>query len=245
VKYILHTHDEWRTRTRALGEAMAGLVSQYATPGTGRGLDLGARGGALTDILLDETSLEWCAVEPAIESSQPSPSGRVVVEHGWAHQIPYPDDHFDCVVFANVYEHVLPEFRTASLVEIRRVLRPGGVLVGQLPNPYFPIEMHSRLPGMGWLPRWLQKKYWRLTPVVIKHDFFVVTVRQLRREAEKVGFSSVLIRNFNYPLDAIPEKVRWAVRLFERPMRIVPSFWHFVFSTPATASSREAHARYS
>ena len=30
------------------------------------------------------------------------------------------------------------------LHEISRVLRPGGILAGQIPNPYFPIESHSR-----------------------------------------------------------------------------------------------------
>jgi hypothetical protein len=69
MKAILHTSAEWQIRNRALGEAMAGLVSRYATPGTGRGLDIGARAGALTEILLDETSVAWSAVEPAIESS--------------------------------------------------------------------------------------------------------------------------------------------------------------------------------
>ena len=94
-----------------------------------------------------------------------------------------PGCAFRLRIFANVYEHVAPELREPSLREMLRVLKPGGVLVGQLPNPYFPIESHSRLPFMGCLPRRLQLVYWKLSPVPWEHNFYSVTIRDLRRRA--------------------------------------------------------------
>ena len=111
-------------------------------------------------------------------------------------------------------------------------MRPGAIVVGQLPNPYFPIESHSRLPFMGWLPLRLQKKYWRLSPVPWEHDFFVVTLRHLKREAEAVGFNVVQTSNFNYPAAALPKAARPIAALLRRPMRRFPWAWQFVLRRP-------------
>ncbi len=121
-----------------------------------------------------------------------------------------------------------PERREASLTEIRRVLAPGGVVVGQIPNPHFPVESHSRLPFMGWLPMRAQKVYWRLSPVPWEHDFFVVTMRQMRATAEELGYHTLYVSNFNYPPEVIPSALRTAWRALERPMRFMPWAWQFV-----------------
>jgi len=45
--------------------------------------------------------------------------------------------------------------------------------------------------------------------VGLRHGtLFIVTIRDLRRIAEKAGFVTVIIRNFNYPVDAIPKAAR-------------------------------------
>ncbi len=109
------------------------------------------------------------------------------------------------------------------------MLNPGGVVVGQIPNPYFVIESHSRLPFMGWLPTTWQRRYWKLAPVSWEHDFYVVTMKHLKPVAQRTGFEVVRVRNFNYPSEAIPQQVRWAARLMERrPLRYMPWSWQFV-----------------
>jgi SAM-dependent methyltransferase len=146
---------------------------------------------------------------------------------GRADSIPFPDQSFDVALFANVYEHVFPGDRVTSLEEIRRVLIPGGVVVGQLPNPYFPIESHSRLPFMGWLPVRMQKVYWKLAPVSWEHDFYVVTIRHLVKTADAVGFETLHVQNFNYPPEVIPKSVRFVARVFDRPLQRFPWAWQF------------------
>jgi SAM-dependent methyltransferase len=142
--------------------------------------------------------------------------------------IPYPDAYFDAAVLANVFEHITPDTRQQSLDEISRVLRPGGILAGQIPNPYFPIESHSRLPFMGFLPISLQRRYWRLSPVPWEHDFFVVTMRHLRRHAVASGFRVAHSSPFNYPPEAIPSRVRVVARMGAPLMRVFPWSWQFV-----------------
>src|SRR6185312_14021677 len=137
-------------------------------------------------------------------------SQRIELLPGSAHALPFRHDFFRCAVFANVYEHVIPDRRGESLAELRRVLAPGGIIVGQLPNPYFPIESHSRLPFMGYLPRRVQRWYWRLTPTGWDFDsarFFSVTMQNLRQVAVQCKFEPVDIKQFNYTAAAIPASV--------------------------------------
>jgi ubiquinone/menaquinone biosynthesis C-methylase UbiE/uncharacterized protein YbaR (Trm112 family) len=48
------------------------------------------------------------------------------------HELPYPDDAFDVVFFNHVLEHIRDDI--AALRSVRRVLRPGGLLVLGVPN---------------------------------------------------------------------------------------------------------------
>ncbi len=48
---------------------------------------------------------------------------------GSAVEIPFPDDHFDCVVTWTVLQHVKPHRIAAALAEINRVARSGAALV--------------------------------------------------------------------------------------------------------------------
>lgn len=225
---LLQSPEEWATRNHVLASTMNELIGRYLQVKTACGLDLGCQVGALTDTLECPSHFQWSGVDPAIEEAHLSPKGATLLP-GWAHHLPFPNAHFDCVVFANVYEHVAPEQRVASLAEIHRVLTPGGILVGQLPNPYFPIESHSRLPFMGWLPVCMQHLYWHLAPVPWKHDFYVVSIKDLKKSAEALGFETLLIRNFNYPLEVIPRALRGIAWVLGPAMSIIPWSWQFVF----------------
>jgi SAM-dependent methyltransferase len=226
---LMQSEQEWDTRNRVLAQAMGGLVNRFAAPagGAGRGIDVGCQSGALTDAMEAATQFTWTGIDPTIAEPKRSAAGLELIP-GAADQLPFDDGTFKVALFANVYEHVLPERREASLREIGRVLQPGGYVVGQIPNPYFPIESHSRLPFMGWLPMRAQKLYWKLSPAPWEHDFFVVTIRQLRDAAEREGYRTVYVRNFNYPAEVIPHTLRAAARLLERPMRRFPWAWQFV-----------------
>jgi SAM-dependent methyltransferase len=226
---LLQSPQEWDARNRVLSDSMAGLIGRFATASTGRGIEVGCQNGVLIDAMERQTAYSWVGVDPAIAQPGRSAEGLELLP-GRASSVPFADARFDVALLANVYEHVQPEERAASFQELARILVPGGVVVGQLPNPYFPIESHSRLPFMGWLPVRLQKVYWRLSPVPWEHDFFVVTIRHLVRTARGAGFEPLFVANFNYPPEVIPRTVRPIARLLERPMRRLPWAWQFVLS---------------
>jgi SAM-dependent methyltransferase len=236
---LLQSDQEWDDRNRVLSETLTGLVRERAPAEAKRALDVGCQHGATTDLYARLTGLEWIGVDPVITEPRRSPDG-MLLQPGAADKLDFPDGEFDVVMLANVYEHLLPDRRVASFREIRRVLADDGIVVGQIPNPYFPIESHSRLPFMGWLPIRAQKVYWRLTPVSWPHDFFVVTPRHLRRDAAAGGLSAVMVRKFNYPPEVIPERLRRIARALERPMQIMPWAWQFVLAPAMGRVSGEA-----
>jgi len=82
---------------------------------------------------------------------------------------------------------------------------------------------------MGYLPAPLRKRYWKLTPVHWQMDFYSVTARDLRRRATKAGLETLEVRTFNYPPEAIPERVRSVARALSPAWRVVPWAWQFCF----------------
>jgi SAM-dependent methyltransferase len=227
---LLQSPQEWEARNTMLAQTLCELIREHAPQEARAGLDVGAELGGLTERFTRLTALHWKAVDPDITEPATSPCGVEMVS-AYGHSMPFDDESFDVVSFVNVFEHVSPEWREPTVREFRRVLRKNGVLVGQLPNPYFPIESHSRLPFFGLVPRRLQPLYWKLTPTPWDYEaahFFTVTVRLLRKLAEQNGFETLVIRNFNYPSDAIPKSVRKLAELHNR-LGILPWAWQFVF----------------
>ncbi len=108
----------------------------------GRGkrvLDLGCRSGALTRNFLDGNSVVGLDVDPsALEKA--AALGIEPVQANVEEQLPFEDASFDAVVAGELFEHL--QFPDALVDEIRRVLRPGGVLAGSVPNAF---RVQSRL----------------------------------------------------------------------------------------------------
>lgn len=227
---LMQSPEEWSRRNDVLSRTLTQLVAEHRSPNARKALDVGAQNGALMDRYAELTGLEWVGIDPVFDVEHRSPGDRLLLP-GTADELPFDDGEFDVVMFANVFEHILPGQRLSSLRELARVLKAGGIIVGQIPNPYFVIENHSRLPLMGYLPLRLQHQYWRLSRVPWDHDFFVVTPRHLRNAAAAAGFEPQVVRRFNYPVEVLPARVRPLARLIDRPTRrIMPWAWQFVFT---------------
>ena len=228
---LMQSPEEWAARGRILAGSLAALLRDYLPERSGRGLDIGCQAGALIDQITEETGLSWWGIDPILKENSVTEKGAPIGP-GRADAIPCPDAYLDAAILANVFEHIVPDARQKSLDEIYRVLKPGGILAGQIPNPYFPIESHSRLPLMGFLPLSMQRRYWGLSRVPWEHDFFVVTLRHVKRHAVASGFRMAYSSPFNYPLEAIPRRARPVAQIAAPAMRIIPWAWQFVLVKP-------------
>ena len=108
----------------------------------GRGkrvLDLGCRSGQLTKHFLEGNSVVGLDVDAAA-LEKAAALGIEPVQANVEEPLPFEDASFDAVVAGELFEHL--QFPDALVAEIRRVLRPGGVLVGSVPNAF---RVQSRL----------------------------------------------------------------------------------------------------
>ena len=104
-----------------------------------RVLDLGCRSGALTRHFTDGNAVVGLDVDAAA-LEKAAALGIEPVQANVEDPLPFEDASFDAVVAGELLEHL--RFPDALVAEIHRVLRPGGILVGSVPNAY---RIQSRL----------------------------------------------------------------------------------------------------
>ena len=147
-------------------------------------LDLGSETGTHIDGVLSGSGIEPSNVyiadidrEAVTEGSRRFRFTPVVIEESGP--LPFPDKFFDVVHCSSVLEHVtIPkndvwtvrsgsEFRRLSIAAqkdfAQEIKRLGKQYYVQTPNRWFPLESHSWLPFVGWLPRRLLIPVLRLT----------------------------------------------------------------------------------
>lgn len=101
--------------------------------GNGPVLDLGCAEGQFVNLA---SKRGWPVVGMDVDNESLSvarrqaPGADFVLGSGEA--IPFPDEYFDFVIMLDVLEHVPSDYRT--LLEVTRVLRPGGSFIISVPN---------------------------------------------------------------------------------------------------------------
>lgn len=148
-----------------------------------------------------------------------------------AMKLELPDNSFDVVVCAQVYEHV-PNAKKLFL-EIYRVLKPCGICYLAALNKLWPIEPHYTLPFLSWLPKPIAniylriarrknyyeenlKTYWELKKLTGKFKRLEYT-QKILRDPTKFGYESV----FNYPTPFV-----WIIGLLSPLLKhLVPTFF--------------------
>jgi ubiquinone/menaquinone biosynthesis C-methylase UbiE len=183
--------------TRAKAEYLLELVR--AAPGAETGpalLDVGCGVGNFHPLLADgvgrivgiDVSPECIAV-----ARERQPAVEYAVYDGT--HVPYPNAAFDAVYASNVMHHVPVAQRPALVREMRRVLKPGGVIVIFEHNPFNPLTRY----------------------VVGRCEFDKDAVLLRRQESEtllrEAGFSAVASR-FILTLPAVNRTLRKLDRLF-------------------------------
>lgn len=138
---------------------------------------------------------------------------------GFGEAIPYEDDTFDAIVSRDVFEHVRSLKET--IMESKRVLKPGGMLFSVFPSYYFPfggahLSFVTRMPCIQWLfdPKTLdaayneiiksrgEEAYWYKTKEKEDNDWQTLhggigingtTFHEFKSIIKEVGFSKVYI----------------------------------------------------
>ncbi len=133
--------------TKQAGAAVVNLV-RSAVPLKGRLLDYGTGKGFLLDHLLQQAPEADIFACDFTESLAREVGERFSAEprfRGCLHvtELPmsYPEAHFDLVFLIETIEHLTDTYLHATLEEIRRLLKPGGVVVITTPNEE-PLEQH-------------------------------------------------------------------------------------------------------
>ena len=111
-----------------------------------RVLDLGCRSGALTRAYVDGNDVLGIDVDRVALGE----AAKLGIETRWANveePLDVEDASFDVVVVGELLEHLQEPARV--IAEARRVLRPGGRLVGSVPNAY---RLKNRLRFMAGRP---------------------------------------------------------------------------------------------
>ena len=133
-------------------EALVGVVDRLVGDPRGvRALDVGCGIGSI-DRHLEGRFATLCGVDPV-----PGAVGRGAGENRWARylagdgmELPFADATFDVVFAVCVVHHVVPAARQAFVIELARVVRPGGMVAIFEHNAWNP----PRRPGAARACRW-------------------------------------------------------------------------------------------
>lgn len=129
----------------------------------GRILDVGCS----TGIFLAEMRMRgWdvYGVEPNEEvAAYARERMRLDVFPGFLEDSDFDDHYFDAVTFWDVFEHLSDPI--GALKRIRRILKPGGLLVISLPNPN---SLEAKLFGRYWVGLDAPRHLWCFKPVVLE-----------------------------------------------------------------------------
>ena len=99
-------------------------------------LDVGCGTGTLTKLIAEKspkyTVIGLDADQTALDISQKKVIGKdlnISFRQGFGQEMPFSDNSFDIVVSSLFFHHLSRSTKRATLTEIRRVLKPGGILL--------------------------------------------------------------------------------------------------------------------
>jgi 2-polyprenyl-3-methyl-5-hydroxy-6-metoxy-1,4-benzoquinol methylase len=174
-----------RTRLAWIGERL----TQLAAAGRGAALEVGPGSGVYVPLLarlfdrVTVADVHDAYLDAARAVAAAHPNVTVVRDDVRAPAL--PPASFDVVLCTEVIEHI--EESRAALAGIRRLLRPGGVLLLSTPQRYSPLEVCAKvafLPGLISLVRLVYRE-----PIIPTGHVNLMTAGQVRRQLREAGFA--------------------------------------------------------
>ena len=153
---------------------------------------------------------------------------------GDARALPFRDETFDLISIISVIEHL--QNYCLAVTEACRVVKNGGMIILQVPNRQFPVDLHTGLPLLHYLPSSFRRSvlrklgYEKVSDVIdieVPSYFKVIkTLKNLDNYKDQVRVSRVV-----YPSELILPFFRpiYSLMKFLRILSVVPLGWLFVF----------------
>jgi SAM-dependent methyltransferase len=111
-------------------------------------LDCGCGSGHISGYFSRRNDVIAADITDQRVAGQPNGMRFVLIE---SERLPFEDASLDIVLLNHVIAYVPDQ---ASLMrEVHRILREGGICYFALPNRNFPLEVHSKIPFIHYLPR--------------------------------------------------------------------------------------------
>lgn len=189
-------------RARVVGALLPAEAEHLVDFGCGNGaqtLLFHERFAAVTGVDVVAAQLEAFATECARLGVRDKV--RLVLSGGGS--LPLPDACADVVTSFTVLEHVTDE--RLALREVRRVLKPGGLLVVTVPNRWWLFETHgcnlpllpwNRVPLVSWWPKRLHDRWARAR---------IYRRREILGLLRECGFEPEHVTRLTAPLDVLPD----------------------------------------
>jgi len=135
--------------------------------------------------------------------------------------LPLRDESVDMVAAFDVIEHLVggEPWQQAFLQEIRRVLRPDGILLLTTPNRLHPFEPHTRLYGPHYLPVALADRYirWRNPSFLQEYptygEIHLLTPWKMKQLLDAAGLRLIPDAPLGLPLESYSPLKRIGLRL--------------------------------
>lgn len=197
---------DWEEKDEAAQRVVEDFTRRIGDPRGTQVLDVGCgngafmiafakAGAAVSGIEVNET-LTAIANEALAEAGI---SGTALTYDGVT--FPFPDRTFDFAFCASVLEHVSDPQKL--LAETARVLKPGGKVYLAFPNRWRPVETHTQVWFLGYLPRsWarmLLRQFWKRNSIDELNLHFL-SFWKLRRLMRGLPLELVAEREASSPL---------------------------------------------
>ena len=147
-------------------------------------LEVGSGGGILTEEIR-KMGFDTTGIEPSEESIRTASEHaranglNIKYDKGFGENLPYADNHFDCVFCCDVLEHVQDLPKVIS--EISRVLKPKGVFFYDTLNRTFISKLVA-------IKIWQEWKRWAFMPPNLHVWEMFIKPNEMRELLEKNGF---------------------------------------------------------
>ena len=170
-----------------------------------RYLDVGAARATNAKVFGEGFHEVYCLDTNFIDRQVQEPKIQFII--GDAQALPLKENTIDLLSLFSTIEH-LPSPQQA-LNEATRVLQPNGELVIQLPNLFFPIDLHTGILNPFWIPKFARKTYLK----IMGYSNWLNNIHGFPREKDITGWLRGRMqltggRKVIYPPHFVPGSVR-------------------------------------